>query len=156
MQVAKTTTFKRCMNLKPQKTKVHLLKFMVNCFFSHFYQVCISKRFFHSRSSHFTFGSDCTVCWSWDPTTARKSGIAETSFLRSSSPTQQCCRTAPCIRIRAFPFPFPLLNWHISLHKHKHWSQGVGGEGELKKGQLRAGAYLGRTFEGFPVCQLLI
>ena len=38
------------------------LKFMVNCFFSHFYQVCISKRFFHSRSSHFTFGSDCTVC----------------------------------------------------------------------------------------------
>ena len=34
---------------------------MVNCFFSHFYQVCISKRFFHSRSSHFTFGSDCTV-----------------------------------------------------------------------------------------------
>ena len=41
--------------------KVHLLKFMVNCFFSHFYQVCISKRFFHSRSSHFTFGNDCTV-----------------------------------------------------------------------------------------------
>ena len=34
---------------------------MVNCFFPHFYQVCISKRFFHSRSSHFTFGSDCTV-----------------------------------------------------------------------------------------------
>ena len=61
IQVAKTTTFERCMNLKPQKTKVHLLKFMVNCFFSHFYQVCISKRFFHSRSSHFTFGSDCTV-----------------------------------------------------------------------------------------------
>ena len=50
------------MNLKPQKTKVHLFKFMVNCFFSHFYQVCISKRFFHSRSSHSTFGSDCTVC----------------------------------------------------------------------------------------------
>ena len=46
IQVAKTTTFKRCMHLKPQKTKVHLLKFMVNCFFSHFYQVCISKRFF--------------------------------------------------------------------------------------------------------------
>ena len=42
------------MNLKPQKTKVHLLKFVVNCFFSHFYQVCISKRFFHSRSSHLT------------------------------------------------------------------------------------------------------
>ena len=41
--------------------KVHLFKLMVNCFFSHFYQVCISKRFFHSRSSHFTFGSDCTV-----------------------------------------------------------------------------------------------
>ena len=38
--------------------------------FSHFYQVCISKRFFHFRSSHFTFGSDhgdCTVCWSWHP-----------------------------------------------------------------------------------------
>ena len=37
---------------------------------------------------------------------------------------------------RAFPFPFPLLNWHISLHKHKHWSQGVEGEGELKKDQF--------------------
>ena len=60
--MAKTTTFERCLNLKPHKTKVHLFKFMVNCFFSHFYQVCISKRFFHSRSSHFTFGSDCTVC----------------------------------------------------------------------------------------------
>ena len=34
---------------------------MVNCFFSHFYQVCISKRFFHSRSGHFTFGIDGTV-----------------------------------------------------------------------------------------------
>ena len=59
--MAKTTTFERCMNLKPQNTKVHLFKFMVNCFFSHVYQVCISKRFFHSRSGHFTFGSDCTV-----------------------------------------------------------------------------------------------
>ena len=49
------------MNLKPHKAKVHLLKFLVNYFFSHFYQVCISKRFFHSRSGHFTFGSDCTV-----------------------------------------------------------------------------------------------
>ena len=39
----------------------HLFKFMVNCFFPHFHQVCISKRFFHSRSSHFTFGCDCTV-----------------------------------------------------------------------------------------------
>ena len=61
IQVAKTKTFERCMNLKPQNTKVHLFKFVVNCFFSHFYQVCISKRFFHSQSSHFTFGSDCTV-----------------------------------------------------------------------------------------------
>ena len=43
------------------KQKFILLKFMVNYFFSHFYQVCISKRFFHSRSGHFTFGSDCTV-----------------------------------------------------------------------------------------------
>ena len=61
IQVAKTTTFERCMNLKPYKTFVHFLKFTVNKFYSHFYQVCISKRFFHSRSSHFTFASDCTL-----------------------------------------------------------------------------------------------
>ena len=47
------------------QTKVHLLKFVVNYFFSHFYQVCISKWLFHSRSSHFTFGSDCTVLFSF-------------------------------------------------------------------------------------------
>ena len=49
------------MNLKPQKNKSSFLKVYGELLFSHFYQVCISKRFFHSRSCHFTFGSDCTV-----------------------------------------------------------------------------------------------
>ena len=34
---------------------------MVIYFFSYFYQVSLSKRFFEPRSSHFTFGSGCTV-----------------------------------------------------------------------------------------------
>ena len=34
---------------------------MVIYFFSYFYQVCLSKRFFEPRSSHFTLGSGCTV-----------------------------------------------------------------------------------------------
>ena len=128
------------MNLKPQKTKVHLLKFMVNCFFSHFYQVCISKRFFHSRSSHFTFGNDCTVCWSWDPNNSPKIRDRRLpSFLRSSSPTQYSVVLQDSTMYQSLPIPIPLLNWHISLHKHKHWSQGVEGEGELKKGQFEWG-----------------
>ena len=62
VQVAKTRIFKRCINLKPHKTKVHLVKFMVIYYFSYLYHVCMSKRFiFCRRSSHFTFGSGCTV-----------------------------------------------------------------------------------------------
>ena len=63
IQEAKTTTFERCLNLKPHKTKVHLLKFMVNYFFLIFTRFAYQNDFFHSRSGHFTFGSDCTVFW---------------------------------------------------------------------------------------------
>ena len=34
---------------------------MVIYFFAYFYRVSLSKRFFEPRSSHFTFGSGCTV-----------------------------------------------------------------------------------------------
>ena len=48
---------------------------MVIYFFSYFYQVSLSKRFFEPRSSHFTFGSGCTV-----PCTLRWHRRACTSF----------------------------------------------------------------------------
>ena len=79
------------MNLKPQKTKVHLLKFMVNCFFFSFLPGLHIKTVF----SFFIFGVAILLLVVFAlyvdrgiPTTARKPGIAETSFLRSSSPTQ--------------------------------------------------------------------
>ena len=53
------------MNLKPPKTTVHFFKFMVNCFFFLiFTRFAYHNDFFiliESRSSQFTFGSDCTV-----------------------------------------------------------------------------------------------
>ena len=90
IQVAKTTTFKRCMHLKPQKTKVHLLKFMVNCFFLNFTRFACQNDFF-ILGVHVAILLLVVIALYVDrgiPTTARKSGIAETSFLRSSSPTQ--------------------------------------------------------------------
>ena len=104
---------------------------MVNCFFV---SGCTSKRFFHSRSSHFTFGSDCTVCWSWDPDNSPKIRDRRNQF----SPVlfSNLVVLQDSTMYQSLPIPFPLLNWHISLHKHKHWSQGVEGEGELKKGQF--------------------
>ena len=68
---------KNDIHLKPQKTKVHLLKFyiyiMVNCFFLIFTRFAYQNDFFIlAGSSHFTFGSDCTVCWSWHPDNSPK------------------------------------------------------------------------------------
>ena len=84
----KTTTFERCMNLKPQKNKSSFFKVYGELLFSHFYQVCISKRFFHSRSSHFTFGSDSCDCTACRPRENLKKYWASPGFEPGTSRTQ--------------------------------------------------------------------
>ena len=62
VQGAKPTTFRRCINLKPHTTKIHLLKLTVSYTFFLVLPGLHSKTiFFHSRSTLFIIGSGCTV-----------------------------------------------------------------------------------------------
>ena len=85
--------FKRCMHLKPQKTKVHLFKVYGELlfFFSFLPGLHIKTIFILGVAILLLVVIALYMYMYVDhgsiPTTARKSGIAETSFLQSSSPT---------------------------------------------------------------------